>query len=115
MNEAPSCPGCLALLRQVARLEERIRLLEARLALDSSNSHRPPSSDPPSAPTPPPTPPSGRKRGGQPGHPGHSRARLPAALVTHVIRLVPDRCGGCGEYQVGTAFYASRVGWRGAG
>lgn len=97
MNEAPSCRGCLALLEEVKRLHERIAALEARLAQTSSNSHRPPSADPPSAPPGPAQRPSGRKRGGQPGHQGHSRVRLPAGLVTHVIRLVPDRCGGCGE------------------
>lgn len=96
MNEAPSCPGCLALLEEVKRLHERIAVLEARLAQTSANSHRPPSADPPSAPPAPAKRPSGRKRGGQPGHRGHSRVRLPAPLVTHVIRLVPDRCDACG-------------------
>lgn len=97
MDEAPSCPGCRTLLLEIQRLQERVAALEARLAQDSSNSHKPPSSDPPSAPPAPSRNPSGRKRGGQPGHPGHHRRRLPRRLVSHVIPLVPDKCRGCGH------------------
>jgi transposase len=57
-----------ALRAQNAVLQQRICELEARLGQNSSNSSRPPSSDPPQAPPKRPVVPSGRQRGGQPGH-----------------------------------------------
>ena len=53
---------------RVLELEQRVRDLEARLKLNSTNSSKPPSSDPIGFKRKPPTPPSGRKLGGQPGH-----------------------------------------------
>ena len=53
---------------RIADLEPRSRDLEARLKLNSTNSSKPPSSDPIGLKRKPPAPPSGRKRGGQPGH-----------------------------------------------
>lgn len=97
MSESPACPNCLLLLERIALLEARIGQLEALLGRNSSNSSTPPSADPPSAPPPAKKKPSGRKPGGQPGHPGHSRQRLPADRVDHTVRLIPDRCGGCGH------------------
>lgn len=83
------------LAEQAKRLVEqdrRLAELEARLKINSSNSSLPPSANPPSAPKPPAKPPTGRKPGGQPGHPGHSRPRLPAdAIVPHV----PSHCERC--------------------
>jgi transposase len=84
-----------ALRAQNAALRERIRTLEARLGQDSSNSFRPPSSDPPQAPPRPTAPPSGRKRGGQPGHRGACRALLPVEQVDEVVVVVPERCRHC--------------------
>jgi hypothetical protein len=49
-----------------AALEQGVRDLEAQLRQNSSNSSRPPSSDPPQAPQRPRKPPTGRKPGGQP-------------------------------------------------
>ncbi|MGL4553690.1 MAG: IS66 family transposase [Gemmataceae bacterium] len=93
-----------ALLLVVGQYEARIRPLEARavelerrLGRNSSNSSAPPSADPPSAPSPVVKRPTGRKTGGQPGHNGHSRPRLPEGRVDHVIPLVPDRCEDCGH------------------
>ena len=43
-----------------------------------------------------------RKRGGQPGHPGHARALLPADKVTERVTLIPDRCSDCGQVLSGT-------------
>jgi transposase len=71
--------------------------LEALLARNSSNSSTPPSANPPSAPAAPARKPSGRRRGGQPGHKGHSRLRLPPEALSHVVPLVPDKCQGCGH------------------
>jgi transposase len=39
---------------------------------------------------------SGRKPGGQPGHPGHHRELLPPEQVTKVNRYVPPACANCG-------------------
>src|SRR5436305_6997976 len=76
-------------------LQDRIRELEARLGQTSTNSSRPPSSDPPQAPARPKAPPTGRKRGGQPGHRGVHRALLPVEQVDEVVVVVPDDCRHC--------------------
>ena len=57
---------------QVGQLLQRVQELEARLAKDSHNSSKPPSSDPPFKKPPPRSlrTPSGKKPGGQKGHPG---------------------------------------------
>src|SRR6266567_3317864 len=82
--------------RQVADLTGRIEQLEARLNKDSHNSHKPPSSDGPAK-----RPrkhglrqPSGKKSGGQPGHPGVTRCLVddPDTVVVHT----PATCAGCG-------------------
>jgi transposase len=97
--DGPECAGCrqrdalvAELKAKMAALEQRLAELEARLKTNSSNSSLPPSANPPSAPKPPPKPPTGRKPGGQPGHPGHSRRRLPPhQIVPHV----PTCCAHC--------------------
>ena len=62
---------CHALIRaqaaQIALLLQRIEALEAKVAQNSQNSSKPPSSDGPSSLPPKPRP-KGLKRGGQPGH-----------------------------------------------
>lgn len=84
------------LTAQVAALMEEGRELKARVGQNSSNSSRPPSSDPPWAPPPkPPRAPSGRKQGAQPGHPGRSRDLLPPEKVDKVVAVLPKRCKGC--------------------
>jgi transposase len=103
------CPRCVQLARLVAelqsqalefqaevkRLHSRIRDLEAKLNTHSGNSSLPPSANPPGAPKFPPRPPTGRKPGGQPGHKGHSRERLPVGRVDRVIEYFPGDCGKC--------------------
>lgn len=79
----------------VALLQERVRELEARLAQNSTNSSKPPSSDPPGVVRPGKKP-KGRKRGGQPGHRGHHRALLPPERVEEVEH-VPEACEHCGH------------------
>ena len=76
---------------------ERIRVLEARLGQNSSNSSRPPSSDGPAVPPRPERERSGRKRGGQPGHAKHKRESLPPERVKSVTECLPTGCRGCGK------------------
>ena len=81
-----------ALDQRVAEQDRRLAELEARLKTNSSNSSLPPSANPPSAPKPPGKPPTGRKPGGQPGHPGHSRPRVPAHQI---VPYLPSDCEHC--------------------
>src|SRR5262245_51008952 len=78
-----------------AVLHARVAELEARLGQNSSNSSRPPSSDPPQAPPKRPVQPSGRKRGGQPGHRGAFRAMLPVEQVDEIVAVEPEHCRHC--------------------
>ena len=77
---------------RVAALTARVAELEARLSQNSSNSSKPPSSDGPHVKPAPPKPPSGRRRGGQPGHPKHERVILPP---DEVFDHRPTRCRRC--------------------
>ena len=100
---AQGCAGCAALQEQVRQLQallaqqqQEIRELKARLDQNSSNSHKPPSSDPPwTGKRPAPKKPSGRKPGGQIGHEGHWRHRLPPQRVDEVVHHVPKLCRRC--------------------
>ena len=89
------CVELVALRAENSRLQARVQELEARLGQNSTNSSRPPSSDPPEAPPRPPAPPSGRRRGGQPGHPAHQRALRPPEQVDVVVAHWPTHCRGC--------------------
>src|SRR4029077_18687795 len=51
--------------------------------------------NPPNAPKPVTKAPTGRKPGGQPGHRGHHRQRLPQDRVNHVVAFVPTTCSHC--------------------
>jgi transposase len=109
MSPYPSIPESLwntvppeaqaAFLAVIASLEKRIADLEARLDQDSTNSSRPPSTDPPAvkAKRRPPVPPSGRKRGGQPGHKRHTRALVPPEQIRETFEVRPSLCQGCGS------------------
>lgn len=99
----PGCPGCEALQARVAEQDTKIAALEAQIAeltarvdQNSRNSSRPPSSDPPWQPRPPGSSGSGRKRGGQRGHPGHTRALVPEAALTDRFDYFPAHCQHCG-------------------
>jgi len=83
-----------ALEARVQTLQEQNRALQERLHQTSRNSSRPPSSDPPQSPRPR-RPWGQRRRGGQPGHPGHTRTLLPVEEVDEVVVLKPDQCRGC--------------------
>src|SRR6516225_2044299 len=108
MSPHPSIPEALwnivppeaqaALLDAFASLEKRIAELEARLNLNSTNSSKPPSTDPPAVKLKrrPPVPPSGRKRGGQPGHQRHTRAPVPPEQLRETFEVKLTQCQGCG-------------------
>ena len=87
-----------ALLRaENAALIGRLADLERRLGLNSGNSGKPPSSD--GLKKPPRVSslrePSGKKTGGQKGHPGATlrRTEVPDATIDHY----PEACAACGE------------------
>jgi transposase len=80
---------------QIAQLQAELHELRGQLNRNSSNSSAPPSSDPPGAPKPVVKTPTGRKPGGQPGHRGHHRHRLPPERVKVVVPYVPTTCAHC--------------------
>lgn len=82
--------------QRIVELEGEVADLKRRLAANSRNSSRPPSSD--GLAKPPVRKslrrPSGRKPGGQPGHDG---GRLsPVAAPDEVLTYSPESCDGCG-------------------
>jgi transposase len=91
----PACPECAQLLKRIAELEALVRDLQERLNRNSSNSSIPPSANPLNAPKPVVKTPSGRKPGGQKGHRGHHRHRLPPERVKNVVPYVPTICTQC--------------------
>jgi len=101
----PTCQGCrerdariAELERQVASLLERIAALEEQLGRNACNSSVPPSANPPDAPKPVVKTATGRKPGGQPGHPAHLRQRLPADRLTQPTQhYLPALCEYCHE------------------
>ncbi len=79
----------------IDELAARIAALEARLAKDSHNSSKPPSSDGLSKPAPKSLrKKSGKKPGGQKGHPGATRGLVDTP--DHVIDHPVDECHACG-------------------
>src|SRR5262245_66535712 len=93
----------LALVRQHQQqfhdLQRQVEELRRRLNQNSTNSSRPPSTDPPHVKRRPPTPPSGRTSGGQPGHARRQRPLLPP---DRTLTCKPAQCRGCGESLDGT-------------
>lgn len=97
--------GVAALVQLVLRLEAQILALRAelqglkdRLALTSQNSGKPPSSDGLTKPAPKPKSlrtRSGRKPGGQRGHPGRSLQQISTPDHTLIHRLEHCTCGQC--------------------
>jgi transposase len=78
-----------------ARLLTRVEELERQVGRNSQNSSLPPSRDSPEARKTRPKKRSGRRQGGQPGHPGQSREMVadPDRRVEHW----PSACEGCGK------------------
>ena len=71
-----------------------MQALQAQLNQTSRNSSRPPASDPPHRERPR-RPRSQRRRGGQPGHPCHTRTLVPVDEVDEVVVLKPEQCTHC--------------------
>jgi transposase len=82
------------LASMVDALEEQVRMLQEQLNQTSRNSSRPPSSDPPPSERAR-RPRSQRRRGGQPGHPGHTRTLVPVDEVDAVVVIKPAQCTHC--------------------
>ena len=82
-------PAVQAYIRYV---EARLADLEGRLTQNSTHSSKPPSSDPPHAKPAPPRTPSGKRKGGQPGHPKRTRPDLPPDAIVELRPGVCDRC-----------------------
>lgn len=102
--DEPICPGCrqrdeiiARLQERLATLEQRVHALEEQLRKNASNSSLPPSANPPQAPKPVVKQPSGKKAGGQPGHPPTLQRRLPPQRLQQVIPFVPTTCRRCGH------------------
>ena len=75
--------------QRLQALQQQVDELRHRLNQDSTNSSRPPSSDPPHVKRRPPKPAAGRKRGGQPGH-ARQRAWL-WVVVTPLVTVYSTR------------------------
>src|SRR5687768_13888621 len=95
--EVPECLGCRERDARIAAHEARILTLEAQVR-DLLDKLKPPT---PRVQTPqPPAPakkPTGKKPGGQPGHPPLMKALVPTERVNHVVPYVPERCARCEE------------------
>ncbi|QAT84370.1 hypothetical protein EJ065_4375 [Corallococcus coralloides] len=82
--------------RQVEELTRLVQELREQLRRNSGNSNRPPSSDTPGQKAERRRPSgSGRKRGGQPGHEGLTRALVAEEKVSEFKHLFPAACENC--------------------
>src|SRR3954453_624374 len=99
--QAAIATAFLAMRQRVEELETRLGDLEARLKLNSTNSSKPPSSDPIGLKRRPPAPPSGKKRGGQPGHRKARRLLVPPEKVSETFECKPTACRRCGHGLAG--------------
>jgi transposase len=100
-----------ALREQVAQIQDlkaELDELRERLGLNSNNSSKPPSSDPPHQLKTTSNDPKGRKRGGQAGHRGQSRKLKAFAQVDQIIDLRPISCAECGHLLLGDDADAAR-------
>jgi len=86
---------------QLTALATELASLRERIGRSSRNSSKPPSSDGPGFKPPERRKGNGRKRGGQPGHPGAGPALLPMERVDKVLEHHPDACRRCGTLLQG--------------
>ncbi|MFM9103681.1 MAG: IS66 family transposase, partial [Cyanobium sp.] len=86
---------------QLTALAAELASLREKIGRSSRNSSKPPSSDGPGFKPPVRRKGSGRKRGGQPGHPGSGPELLPAERVDDMVEHHPDACRQCGTLLQG--------------
>ncbi|MBD2550601.1 IS66 family transposase, partial [Microcystis elabens FACHB-917] len=86
---------------QLTALATELASLRERIGRSSRNSSKPPSSDGPGFKPPERRKGSGRKRGGQPGHPGSGPELLPIERVNEVVEHHPEACRCCGTLLQG--------------
>jgi len=89
------------LQNRVASLQAEVEKLRERVNKNSHNSSKPPSTDAPQYRSYPKREPSGRKKGGQPGHPGKGRKLKPPGQVSRVVVSKPTVCQDCGTLLLG--------------
>ncbi|MEX0728707.1 MAG: IS66 family transposase [Planctomycetaceae bacterium] len=85
--------------QRLAGLEAELAAVKAELAATKKsprNSSLPPSSEHPHAKPQPQKKRSGKKRGGQPGHPKYERPLIPTEDCSDVIPVKPTECRRCG-------------------
>ena len=94
------CPGCREYLARIAALEARVAELEALVELLQAKLHdltKPPTPPRPAPALPkgPAKQPTGKKPGGQPGHPPHLKTLVPPERVNEIVPFVPAVCAHC--------------------
>ncbi|QPN64060.1 DUF6444 domain-containing protein [Synechococcus sp. CBW1004] len=88
---------------QLTDLATELASLRERIGRNSRNSSKPPSSDGTGFKPPTRCKGTGRKRGGQQGHPGAGPELLPIARVDEVLEHHPDACRRCGTLLQGAS------------
>ncbi|MFN9547569.1 MAG: DUF6444 domain-containing protein, partial [Cyanobacteriota bacterium] len=94
---------------QLTVLATELASLRERIGCSSRNSSKPPCSDGPGFKPPERRKGRGRKRGGQPGHPGSGPQPLPIERVDEVVEHHPDACRRCGTLLDGAGLTKSPV------
>src|SRR6478752_779399 len=92
--DSSHCPGCLERDARIAVLEAKVAELEAQI----HDLTKPPTIKPrvPAAFVKAPAKaPTGKKAGGQPGHPPHLKQLLPPERVDKFVTYVPNACEHC--------------------
>jgi transposase len=87
--------------KKLADLETKQQELLEKINCTSKNSSSPPSSDPLNAEKRQEKNKSGKKRGGQPGHKGHSRVLYESSECESILEHHPETCSCCGEKLTG--------------